>query len=136
MSKYKPHRGYDKKEYKSRTEREKSYKAPVSFDSIVFVDEDDPEYEDKVAAQKDAHRISYKLLYEAEILESPTQYLAAIVQARRTPIPLAEAAAICQVSRQWFRNLEERGKLIILRSTAKKCYIQPDDVIKVLEARV
>jgi len=124
-----PPAGYKKHGFSSRSEREKSYENPMHMKALVR----DP---DKAEEQEEALTLAYNLLWNAELMDSKTQFAACMLQAYRTPIPLQEAAAICQVSRQWLRKLAGQGRIIILKSTHKKQYIQPEDVRRILDGRV
>lgn len=131
---YKPRAGYATKDFTSRTEREKSYEHPMSFELLVGAGRTLTE-EGRVERLEALERC-FQLLKKTGLIESKMQFAAGILQMYRTPIPMADAAAICNCSRQWFRNLEDAGKLRILRSSARKCFILPEDVVKVLEARI
>lgn len=126
--------GYSRKDYSSRSEREKDYKHPFSFDLLVNAGRHMSE-EAKVRRLENLEQC-FQLLKECGLIESKMQFAAGILQMFRTPIPLADAAAICNCSRQWFRNLESKGRIRILRSSQRKCFLLPEDLVKILEARI
>jgi len=129
-----PYSGYKKHVFNSRSEREKSYENPIEFE--LLVGEGRTLTEENRAQRLEALTKCFYMLKECGLIESKSQYASGILQMYRTPIPVADAAAICCCSRQWFRNLENQGRIKLLRSTNKKLYILPEDVVKILEARI
>lgn len=132
--KYKPQRGYDRHVYASRADRERNYQNPLDFRLLAGGGRSatpEEEYNRLEVLEK-----CYELLLSVNLIESKMQFAAGILQMYRTPIPLADAAAICSCSRQYFRNLENKGKLRVLRASNRKTFVLPEDVIKILEARI
>ena len=124
-----PFKGYSTHLYSSRSEREKDYKSPITWDLLVR----NPDIaEDQLLALDTA----YTMLYNAELLDSPTQFAAMMICGMGTPVPLSDAAAICSCSREWLRRLEQQGRIQLLRSSVKKIYIRAEDLRKIMESRV
>lgn len=132
--KYRPRRGYHKHVYNSKSEREKSYVNPIDFSLLIRENR-------HMTEEQKLHRLEvllecYALMKACGIVQSKTQFAAAMLQMYRTPIPIADAAAIIQTSRQWLYNLETAGRIHLLRSTHRKVFILPEDLIKIMEARL
>ena len=124
-----PKAGYDSHIHRNSTELQKSYKSPITWDLLVR----NPDIaEDQLLALDTA----FTMLYNAELLDSKTQFAAMMICGMETPIPLADAAAICSCSRQWLHKLENEGRVTFLRSSARKLYIRSEDLRKIMEARV
>lgn len=124
-----PRKGHSKHGYESRSEADKDYVNPLKFESLV----QDPRI---AVRQTNAMNTAFTLLWNAELIDSKSQFAAGILQMVKTPVSIADAAAICDCSRQWFRNLEVQGRLIILRNTDRKTYITAEDLVKVLEGTI
>ena len=124
-----PRKGNSKHEYESRTEREKDFVAFADLAALV----QDPRIKKR---QANALNRAFDLLFHAQIIDSKAQFAAGVLQMVRTPISIAEAASICQLSRQYFRKLEKQGRLVIIRGSDRKTYIAADDIIKILEGRI
>ena len=120
------------KEESERTKKEKSYQDGQTFNHLAEFIKDDDKYFNAVEALD----TSYKLLESAGLLQSKTQFSAAIAQMLKTNIPICDAAAICQTTREYFRKLEITGKIKIIRGSYKKCFIKPADIRKYLEGKV
>ena len=124
-----------------RTQKEKSYEDEQDF--RLFIDgssfPDTPEGDDEFFACEDKIVDAFKLLVEAKVITSRSQFAGALATMQKLLVPLKEAAAICQVSQQSFRRLEKRGVLKITRmkhDTRGVCFIQHTDIIKYLTARL
>ncbi len=121
-----PRKGNASHEYDSRTEREKAYVSFTDLSALV----QDPRIRKR---QANALNKAYDMLWKAQLIDSKAQFAAGILQMVRTPVSIAEAASICECSRQWFRELEKRGRLTIIRGSDRKTFIAASDLIKVLE---
>ena len=117
------------KDVSVRTDRERAFKNQMDLSALV----QDPRI---ASRQTNALEKAYDLLWRAQLIDSKSQFAAGVLQMIKTPISIAEAAGICGCSRQWFRNLEIRGRLTILRNTDRKTYITSEDIIKILEGTI
>ena len=124
-----PRKGHSKHDYESRSKQDKDYINPMEFSSLI---------QDPRLAKRQEHALerAYDLLWKAQLIDSKSQFAAGILQMIRTPVSIAEAASICDCSRQWFRNLEQRGRLTILRNSDRKTYISANDLISILEGNL
>ena len=118
-----------------RNVSDKAYEDPQDFHPLINApDLDDEEYYeryDKVVA-------AYERLKEAHIIVSKSQFVAAVAMMQDILVPICEAAAICQTTREYFRTLEKRGKMEIVRpkKCQRKCFIKPSDIIKYLTGKL
>jgi hypothetical protein len=83
-----------------------------------------------------ALRKVFKILYDAELLDSKSQFCAMMLHGAMTPVPIADAAAICLCSRSWFHKLAKEGRIQILRPESRRLFIRADDVTRILQGTV
>jgi hypothetical protein len=121
--------GYNSHLHASRSAREKSYENTITWDLLVR----NPEIADE---QKVAIEKAWNLLFDAEIFDSRSQFASALLIGIRTPILTADAAAIANCGRQWFRKLETEGRIILHRVASRQTYIMSEDLRKIMEGRV
>ena len=116
-----------------RTKKEKSYKDEQTFDHLIDQELDDKEYFEQI----DLIESAFNSLVEAGLIVSKTQFIGALTTMREINVPICEASGICQVTREYWRVLENRGKLKIVRAkTGKKVFIKSADVIKYLTGKL
>lgn len=116
-----------------RTQKEKAYSDDQDFHHFIDGVLDDEEYFDCY----DAIEAAFKQLVAAKVIVSKTQFVVALKAMIGIPVPICEAAAICQCSRQYFRVLEERGKINIIRPKgSKKCFIAAADMLKYAKGKM
>lgn len=115
---------------------DKAYEDDQDFHHFVDQDMQDKEY----FSHYDCIDEAFRLLKKAKIIVSKSQFKVALVVMQKTLVPICEAAAICQVTREYFRTLEKRGKLTIIRETKeegkRKVFIKPADILKYLTGKL
>ena len=108
---------------------DKAYKDEQAFHRFVDSELDDEEY----FTNYDSVESSFESLKEAGIVFSKSQFAGALAVMQKMLVPICEAAAICQFTREYWRTLEKRGKITIVRTKgSKKCFIKPSDIQKYL----
>lgn len=124
-----PKKGYSSTEHVSRSEREKSYVHPVDFSLLV-------QNENIHKAQDAAMNKAFQVLYDAELLDSKSQFCAMMLYGLMTPVPIEDAAAICSCSRNWFHKLDFDGRIKLLRPKSRKLFLRADDITRILQGTV
>ena len=116
-----------------RTQKEKAYEDDQDFHVLINPDLTDEKYNNSYDMVEQA----FLLLKESDLIVSKSQFKAAILGMKNIPVPICEAAAICQVTREYFRVLEKRGKIKIIRNVdGKKCFIMSKDILRYLKGKV
>ncbi len=116
-----------------RTKKEVAYENPQKFDYLVDQSLDDTEYFKRL----DAIDSAFSSLVEAKMIISKGQFASVLSTMQGVPVPICDAAGICQITREYWRVLEKRKKIKIIRSnTGKRCFIKSADIIKYLKGKL
>ena len=124
-----PKQGYDRTDHDTRGNREKSFTHPVDFSVLV---QNDSIRETQLTALRKV----FKLLFDAELLDSKAQFCAMMLYGSMTPVPIQDAAAICCCSRAWFHKLDSHGRIKMIRADDRKLYLRADDITRILQGTV
>lgn len=112
---------------------DKAYTDDQTFDRFVDPALKDEEYFKRL----DAIEAAFSHLLKANVVKCKSQFTGALAVMQKTLVPICEAAAICQFTREYWRTLEKRGKITIVRSEgSKKCFIKPSDIQKYLTGKM
>lgn len=114
--------------FSTRSEKERNYENKIDLALLV----QDPRIQKK---QENALKKAFQLLYDAELIESKSQFSAGVLQMVQTPLEIKEVAGILGVTRQTLRNMERDGKITMYRPGYRRVFVRYEDVVRMLEGR-
>jgi len=126
-----------------RYQKEKNYYDTQTFECLIPREFNKEQF----VRALDALNEAFDALYGENLIDSKTQFSAALASMRDVPIPICDAAAICQTTRQWFRNLESQGRIKLIRAKdigdiskksghGRKCFVHPTYITKILNGDI